>query len=110
MRFLCFAFVAALLAALSSFAQQLPAQAQMQLQQGQPSLPAQPPPDWTICSGPYQCTVINACGDKAINREYVAAFNASSANLKCKAKKPFHPNAIARCLSSKCIVMIPGQQ
>jgi len=103
-------FVTALLAASPAFAQQLPAQAQMQLQQGQPPLQAQQPPDWTLCTANFQCTIINACGDKAINRKYVAAFNASSASLKCKIKKPFHSNAIPRCLSHKCIVMMPGQQ
>jgi hypothetical protein len=98
-----------LLAASPAFAQQLPAQAQMQLQQSQPPLQAQQPPDWTVCVGDNQCTVINACGDKAINQKYVAAFNASQATLKCKIRKTFHANAFARCLNKKCIVIEPGQ-
>lgn len=56
-------------------------------------------PEWFACRKTKDCVVVGACGQNAVNRKYVDAWNATRVCTQVPAPDPL---AYAACVKGKC--------
>jgi hypothetical protein len=75
------------------------------------------PEIWFQCLSDTDCVKTYACQDVAVNRNYVKLFKGEG--LACDKSRPsdqcdkarcHDPRAVAKCLNSKCEIVLPDQQ